>query len=50
MYAALGFKRELTEDPDWESCTIVYAADPCATAKGVHLQDDEDGAKSGGSK
>ncbi|CAO2651581.1 Nn.00g041510.m01.CDS01 [Neocucurbitaria sp. VM-36] len=47
IYHALGFKRELMDDMEWEHCTIGYAPDPCETAHGVHLLDeDEEGSGS----
>ncbi|ORY10716.1 hypothetical protein BCR34DRAFT_588370 [Clohesyomyces aquaticus] len=39
---ALAFKRVLYEDEDWEKCTITYAKDPCETARGVHLKDEDE--------
>ncbi|KAF2852637.1 hypothetical protein T440DRAFT_32497 [Plenodomus tracheiphilus IPT5] len=41
IYHALGFKRELIADEEWEHCTIGYAADPCEVAHGVHFKDAE---------
>ncbi|KAL5414323.1 hypothetical protein PMIN03_003216, partial [Paraphaeosphaeria minitans] len=48
VYGALQFKRELKDDPDWEHCTIGYAPDPCETAQGIHIKDEEEKAKTGG--
>ncbi|OAF99222.1 uncharacterized protein CC84DRAFT_1264234 [Paraphaeosphaeria sporulosa] len=48
VYGALQFKRELMDDPDWEHCTIGYAPDPCETAQGVHIKDEDEKAKSVG--
>ncbi|KAF2126246.1 hypothetical protein P153DRAFT_323456 [Dothidotthia symphoricarpi CBS 119687] len=45
IYHALNFSRQLGSDDDWEHCSIVYAPDPCETARGIHYKDeDEDGA------
>ncbi|KAF2714653.1 hypothetical protein K504DRAFT_420657 [Pleomassaria siparia CBS 279.74] len=41
---ALQFKRELEQDEEWEPCTIVYAKDPCETARGVHYKDEDETA------
>ncbi|KAF2821307.1 hypothetical protein CC86DRAFT_373672 [Ophiobolus disseminans] len=42
IYHALNFKKMLMDDPDWETCTISYAADPCESANGVHYKDEDD--------
>ncbi|KAH4893303.1 hypothetical protein HBI49_127190 [Parastagonospora nodorum] len=46
IYHALNFKQQLHQEEDWESCTIVYAPDPCEIAHSVHYQD-EDGEATG---
>lgn len=43
IYHALGFKRQLTDDDDFQPCTIGYAPDPCETARGVHYKDEDEG-------
>jgi hypothetical protein len=48
IYAALQFKREIMDDPDWEHCTMVYAPDPCETAQGVHVKDGDEKEKAAG--
>ncbi|KAF2448141.1 hypothetical protein P171DRAFT_353738, partial [Karstenula rhodostoma CBS 690.94] len=48
IYAALQFKRELSDDQEWEHCTIVYAPDPCETAQGVHVKDEGEKEESSG--
>lgn len=42
IYHALSFKHDLTSDEDWEHCTINFAKDPCETARGVHLKDEDE--------
>ncbi|XP_014552893.1 hypothetical protein COCVIDRAFT_41025 [Bipolaris victoriae FI3] len=41
IYHALNFRRELTDNEDWEHCNIGYAPDPCELATGVHYKDNE---------
>ena len=48
IYHALTFKRSLVTDEDWEHCTIGYAPDPCETARGIHLTDEDDEANDTG--
>ncbi|CAF9933049.1 hypothetical protein IMSHALPRED_009056 [Imshaugia aleurites] len=35
---AVQFRAALSRDEEWEHCNIHYAADPCAAATGVHLE------------
>lgn len=44
IYHALNFNKQLKDDPDWEHCTIIYAKDPCETARGVHYKDEDEEA------
>jgi hypothetical protein len=39
IHDSLNFKRELMEDEEWEACNISYAEDPCAIARGVHIEE-----------
>jgi hypothetical protein len=42
IYDALNFKNELLREEDWEACTIIFAPDPCDTARGVHIKEEDE--------
>jgi hypothetical protein len=41
IYHALGFRRQLMTDENWEHCHLQFARDPCEEASGVHIEDAE---------